>query len=239
MEDNKKDELKEVMGQSFSQEEIEKRLKEQIKNASKTREQFNKKRETITQKNILNNKKPLFERLSFNSLLIGLLAVAAILIFVTIYLFNKQESNNFVKPNKKDDEKKYFNQMYNSKNYDTFKCYSYVDGKISLPLKECKESLDKFLNKNKHANRFEIVPLVSDSDSVIYNDIEKDLVNKPEKMQKKIKEYLNIGLSSERILESVWYIKKILGEATIVTSSQYYVKSENKDEKGVIIRAYH
>lgn len=99
--------------------------------------------------------------------------------------------------------------------------------------------MDKFLLDNRNANRFEIVPLISENDSIIYKSIKNDIKNQEEALNKKVKEYLFIGLATERILESVWYIKKILGEDTIVTSSQYYVKSENENEQGVIIRAYH
>ncbi|WP_321468659.1 hypothetical protein [Halarcobacter sp.] len=238
MEDIKKNELKGVMDKTFSQEEIENRLKEQIKAASNNRDKMSKRKTTQTKMPINKKNKFSFNNLNFNSLLLILVSVLAILIFVTIYLFN-QDKKDLVKPNKTDEEKSYFNKLYNSKNYDTFKCYSFKNGKISLPIKECKENLDKFLDKNKTANRFEVVPLISENDSIIYNDIEKNLSDKTKEQKEKIKEYLNIGLSSERILESVWYIKKTLGESTIVTSSQYYVKSDNEKEKGVIIRAYH
>ncbi|WP_321314352.1 hypothetical protein [Halarcobacter sp.] len=238
MEDIKKNELKGVMDKTFSQEEIENRLKEQIKAASNNRDKMSKRKTTQTKMPINKKNKFSFNNLNFNSLLLILVSVLAILIFVTIYLFN-QDKKDLVKPNKTDEEKSYFNKLYNSKNYDTFKCYSFKNGKISLPIKECKENLDKFLDKNKTANRFEVVPLISENDSIIYNDIEKNLSDKTKEEKEKIKEYLNIGLSTERILESVWYIKKTLGESTIVTSSQYYVKSDNEKEKGVIIRAYH
>jgi len=238
LEDIKKNELKGVMDKTFSQEEIENRLKEQIKAASNNRDKMSKRKTTQTKMPINKKNKFSFNNLNFNSLLLILVSVLAILIFVTIYLFN-QDKKDLVKPNKTDEEKSYFNKLYNSKNYDTFKCYSFKNGKISLPIKECKENLDKFLDKNKTANRFEVVPLISENDSIIYNDIEKNLSDKTKEQKEKIKEYLNIGLSSERILESVWYIKKTLGESTIVTSSQYYVKSDNEKEKGVIIRAYH
>lgn len=238
MEDKRKEELKGVMDKTFSQEEIENRLKEQILTASNNRDKMSKKKPTQSKMPINKKSKFSFNNLNFNALLLILGFVMAILIFVTIYLFNK-DTKDFVKPNKTDEEKSYFDKLYNSKNYDTFKCYSFKDGKISLPIKECKENLDEFLIKNRTANRFEIVPLISENDSIIYKDIEKNLSDKTQEQKDKIKEYLNIGLSSERILESVWFIKKILGETTIVTSSQYYVKSDNKDEKGVIIRAYH
>ena len=239
MEDKKKDELKDILEQTFSQEDIENRLKEQIKTASNNRDKFTQKRKKLDNGISKKEKRKFsFNNLNFNTLLTILLSILAILIFITIYIFNENGENK-IEVNKTETEKTSFNKLYNSKNYDTFKCYSYKNGKISLPIKECKKDLDNFLTNNRNANRFEIVPLISEDDSIIYKNIEKDLTNISKKEKEKIKEYLNIGLSTERILESVWYIKKTLGESTIVTSSQYYVKSDNNKEKGVIIRAYH
>ncbi|QDF28212.1 hypothetical protein [Halarcobacter anaerophilus] len=236
--DKKENELKEVLGNSFSQDDIEKKLKEKIKKASKDREMFEKKSKITHNKPA--NKDFITKKMNLNLLLFILLAIMGILIFVTIYLFNSSKPvKKSVSLNSNKEEKSYFKRLYNSKNYDTYKCYSFKYGNIALPIKECKENLDIFLEKNKNANRFEIVPLISQNDTVIYKQIEENLKEKPKEFQDKVKEYLNIGLSSERILESVWYIKKVLGEDTIVTSSQYYVKSDKNNEQGVIIRAYH
>lgn len=236
MEDNKKNELKETLSKTYSQEDIENRLKQKIQTASQNRERFTKNR--ITLRNTLPKKELNFQKFNLNFLLLILLIIMGFLIFVTIYLFNK-DAKKSVLINEDKKEKSYFTELYNSKNYDTFTCYSFKDVKISFPIKECKTKLDEFLTKNKNANRFEIVPIISTNDSIIYKSIEKDLSVQPEDLKKKIAEYLNIGLSNERVLESVWYIKKSLGEATIVTSSLYYVKSEKENEQGVIIRAYH
>jgi len=56
--------------------------------------------------------------------------------------------------------------------------------------------------------------------------------------QDRVKEYMYRGLSRERVLETTWYIKDVLGEDTILTPTNYYVKSK-KNNKGIIIKAYH
>lgn len=237
---NKENELKEILADNFSQDEIERRLKEKINSASKKRDSFTK--NSRSKQKVINKKGSFLDKISLNTLLFILLVIMAILIFVAIYLFNgnsKTVNNSNVDLNVDKKESSYFRKLYNSNNYDTYKCYSFDYGKIALPIKKCKQSLDLFLQKNKNANRFEIVPLISQNDTILYKMIEGDLYTKPKELQEKIKEYINIGLSTERILESVWYIKKTLGENTIVTSSQYYIKSDKSNEQGVIIRAYH
>lgn len=64
------------------------------------------------------------------------------------------------------------------------------------------------------------------------------LDSKDEKFIAIVKEYMYRGLSRERVLETSSQIKSILGEDIILTPTNYYVKS-TKNNKGVIIRAYH
>ena len=238
MEDKKKDELKSAMGGgNLTQEQLQEQLKNKIKKASETRTNIknsSSRRATPNSFEQLNRKKN-----NHNKILIVLLGITTILLFIAIYIFNKSDKKVQIIKSVTPEEKISFKKLYNSKKYATFNCYSFKSGKISFPIKECKQQIDEFLTANKEANRFEIVPIISQNDSVIYQSIEKDIENSSKELQKKIKEYLFIGLATERILESVWYIKKTLGEDTIVSSSQYYVKSDNENEQGVIIRAYH
>ncbi|QKF81210.1 hypothetical protein [Halarcobacter ebronensis] len=236
MEDNKIDELKNAMGSAnLSQEQLQEQLKQKIQKASKTRALFEK---GSAKRATLNSFKHI-KKSENNKILLVLLSITAILIFIAIYIFNKETKKEEPVYTKETKNRLSFKELYDSKNYATYNCYEFKSGKISFPIKECKEEMDKFLLDNRNANRFEIVPLISENDSIIYKSIENDIKNQEEALNKKVKEYLFIGLATERILESVWYIKKILGEDTIVTSSQYYVKSENENEQGVIIRAYH
>ncbi|RXJ66947.1 hypothetical protein CRV08_11450 [Halarcobacter ebronensis] len=237
MENKKIDELKDAMGSAnLSQEQLQEQLKQKIQKASKARAIFEKE---TPKRASLNSFKHINKKSENNKILLFLLIITTILIFIAIYIFNKETKKEEPLYTKETKNRLSFKELYDSKNYATYNCYSFKSGKISFPIKECKEEMDKFLMENRSANRFEIVPLISENDSIIYKSIEKDIQNQPEELRKKIKEYLFIGVATERILESVWYIKKILGEETIVTSSQYYVKSDNENEQGVIIRAYH
>ncbi len=67
----------------------------------------------------------------------------------------------------------------------------------------------------------------------------KDNIKQMDKaFQDRVKEYMFRGLSRERVLETSWQIKDILGEDTVLTPTNYYVKSK-KNNKGIIIKAYH
>lgn len=134
-------------------------------------------------------------------------------------------------------DKKNFKSYYNSTKYNSLKCYNFKAGDI-FPTSICKNNLVKFLKDNKNAIRFEIVSVIGKSDNIIFNKMQENIKSMDKAFQNRVKEYMNKGLSRERVLETTWYIKDILGEDTILTPTNYYVKSK-KNNKGIIIKAYH
>ncbi len=134
-------------------------------------------------------------------------------------------------------EKQNFKEYYNSKKYNTLKCYNFKAGDI-FPNAKCKTSLKTFLKANKNALRFEIIPVIAEEDNKIFVKIQSKLKGMEQSFQDKVKEYMFRGLSRERVLETSWQVKDILGEDVVLTPTNYYVKSK-KNNKGIIIKAYH
>ncbi len=130
-----------------------------------------------------------------------------------------------------------FKKYYNSSKYNTLKCYNFKVGNI-FPDNSCKIGLKKFLKANKNAIRFEVIPVIGQNDNQIFIKMRESLKDMDEIFQEKVRKYMLRGLSRERVLEVSWHIKDILGEDTILTPTNYYVKSR-KNSKGVIVRAYH
>ncbi|MGB6329207.1 MAG: hypothetical protein WBF48_09770 [Halarcobacter sp.] len=133
--------------------------------------------------------------------------------------------------------KKNFKKYYNSLKYNTLKCYNYKAGDI-FPTTKCKANLKKFLFANKNALRFEVIPVIAEDDNKNFYKMEKNIEKMDKNFKAKVKEYMAKGLSRERIIETSWYIKNILGKDTILTPTNYYVKSKEKN-KGIIVKAYH
>lgn len=134
-------------------------------------------------------------------------------------------------------DKKNFKEYYNASKYNSLKCYNFKAGDI-FPSSQCKNNLKKFLLANKNAIRFEVIPVIAESDNLVFNKMQSKIKDMDKDFQSKVKEYMFKGLSRERVLETSWNIKDILGEDTILTPTNYYVKSK-KNNKGVIIKAYH
>ena len=134
-------------------------------------------------------------------------------------------------------DKSNFKKYYNSTKYNTLKCYNFKAGDI-FPNAKCKSDLKKFLNKNKNAIRFEVIPVIAEEDNKIFTKMESNIKSMDKTFQDKVKEYMFRGLSRERVLETSWQIKDTLGEDTVLTPTNYYVKSK-KNNKGIIIKAYH
>lgn len=161
----------------------------------------------------------------------------------------KEEPNN--DSNKKEDivikekivtkivnlDKKDFKKYYNSSKYNTLKCYNFKAGDI-FPDAQCKKDLVKFIEANKNAIRFEVIPVIAKDDNRIFTKIEPNIKGLEQSFQDRVKEYMFRGLGRERVLETSWQIKDILGEDTVLTPTNYYVKSK-KNNKGIIIKAYH
>lgn len=133
--------------------------------------------------------------------------------------------------------KRSFKKYYNSDKYNLLKCYDYKAADI-FPDSSCKKDLKKFLENNKDALRIEIIPVIGKEDHKLFDKIKDRIKDMDIDFQEKVKEYLVRGLSRERVLEISWEIKNILGEDTVLTPTNYYVKSP-KENKGVLIRAYH
>lgn len=133
-------------------------------------------------------------------------------------------------------DKKNFKKYYNSLKYNTLKCYDFKAASIYID-NNCKRNLIKFLDDNKNAIRFEVIPVLAKDDNVIFEKMKKTLDTKDKEFVERVKEYMFRGLSRERVLETSSKIKEILGQNVILTPTNYYVKSK-KNNKGVIIRAY-
>lgn len=134
-------------------------------------------------------------------------------------------------------DNKSFKKFYNSPKFNTLKCYNFKAGNI-FPNKTCKDSLGKFLKENIDAIRIEIVPVIAQSDYVVFKKLEENIKTLDKAYQDRVQEYMFRGLARERVLEITWQIKEILGKDTLLTPTNYYVKSQ-KENKGVIIKAYH
>lgn len=130
-----------------------------------------------------------------------------------------------------------FKKYYNSSKYNTLKCYKFKEGDI-FPDEQCKRDLKKFLAENKDSLRFEVIPVIAENDNKIFLKLQSNIQNLDKTFQDRVKEYMYKGLSRDRVLETSWYIKDQLGEDTILTPTNYYVKSK-KDNKGIIIKAYY
>jgi len=134
-------------------------------------------------------------------------------------------------------EKGNFKKFYNSLKFNTLKCYDFKAAN-SKPDESCLKQLKPFLDKNKDAIRFEVIPVMAKDDNQLFEGMKKVLNNDNKKYVEKVKEYMLRGLSRQRVLEVSWSIKDILGEDIVLTPTNYYVKSK-ENNKGVLVRAYH
>lgn len=139
-----------------------------------------------------------------------------------------QKKSNIKKIAKQDTKinKKSFFSIYHSQKQKVLKCYDYKSGSIN-PSKKCMKDIDNFLIKNKNALRYQIISVIADDDIKQYT-----------KYTKHIQELIINGLSTKRVIEVSWYMKKVLGENNIITANNYFVKSKKKN-KGIIIKAYY
>ena len=78
--------------------------------------------------------------------------------------------------------------------------------------------MKKFLNANKNALRFEIIPVIAQDDNLIFDKMKNNLKSMDKEFQNRVKEYMFRGLSRERVLETSWQVKDILGEDTCFNS---------------------
>ena len=134
-------------------------------------------------------------------------------------------------------DKNNFKKYYNSAKFNSLKCYNFKAGDV-FPNAKCKKDLKVFLEKNKNAIRFEVIPVIAQDDNKIFDKIKSNISGMEQEFQDRIKEYMFRGLGRERVLETSWQIKDYLGENTVLTPTNYYVKSK-MNNKGIIVKAYH
>jgi len=115
---------------------------------------------------------------------------------------------------------------FNTDNFKILKCTNYRIHKYDIS-DTCKKNLDVFINENKNAFRFEVTATLSQ------NDIKGYL-----KYKAYLEEVLMAGISTKRVSEIIWYIKQQLPENSIITSKEYYVKTDDP-VSSVVVKAYH
>lgn len=125
-------------------------------------------------------------------------------------------------------------QKNRSKKYDATGCYEETAGTFEF-YASCKKRVEAFLDENKNATSFQIIPVVGGKDKIYINHIissikDKDIDKKP------LKDYLLEGLSRKRVLEASWHVKKRLGKKAIITYVNYI--ADTADKRGFTIRAY-
>ena len=134
-------------------------------------------------------------------------------------------------------DNKNFRKFYYTQKFKVLKCYDFK-ANSSLVTKACKKKIDNFVKNTKNLTRVEIIAVVADGDNVVFNSIKKDINKHSKTLQNKIKEYLIRGFSRQRVIETASYIRENLNEYTVVTPTNYYVKSA-KDNKGIIIKGFY
>lgn len=261
MEENKKEELKELLEKSVKT--------DHFKEYKKDRNiQTNQTNETPINDNKTANKK------SFFNLQYAFFSIIILVLFFCIYLLNKQNNNineleskisslnkkevqtlketkPIIKEKKVIEEKEIikeikvvdknltrekFKEFYNSTKAVRITCYDYNAGAIQ-PSKSCLNKVHNFLDKNKNALRFEIIPVVDKEDKALFDGIENTKLKNYSTPQR-LKKYALRGLSRDRVLELTWNIKQIAGQDIVLTPTNYFVESQ-KSNKGVIIKAYN
>ena len=120
------------------------------------------------------------------------------------------------------------NRVIDRSKYNVFRCYGMSSQGYRLST-QCNKNLNKFLQKNKDSQYFEVI--------AVFNS--KDFTNKSilSEETKEIKNLLRIGLGKLRVIETMWKIRQqLLNKKSIVVPVSYSVTS-NK-HRGTVIRAY-
>ncbi len=243
--------IKEVLDKKNVHDEIEKKLKAKSADEHKT-----KTKDDLV--NMGNGIKVIPKKSTrrINALIYLFSFLALILLVFAIYLFSVKNNNASTPTSKVEvkevikivvDEKivpkivdldnKNFNKYYNTSEFNTLKCYDFKDAQTNLS-KNCSQKIDKFFEDNSNSIRFEIIPVVGQSDNIIYNQLKNNIKEFDSKFKEKVEDYLLFGLSKQRVLDTTFYIKEKFGDDIIIVPTNYYVKS-TKDNKGIIIRAYY
>jgi hypothetical protein len=125
-------------------------------------------------------------------------------------------------------------QKYRSKKYDATGCYAETEGTFDF-YPSCVDRINKFLDENKTATSFQIIPVIDGKDKLYINDIITSI--KDGNIDKKpLKDYLIEGLSRKRVLQASWHVKDRLGKDAIITYVNYI--ADTADKRGFTIRAY-
>ncbi|UTJ07157.1 hypothetical protein [Arcobacter roscoffensis] len=270
MEEQKKEELKELLKKSVNTDHFKEHKKD--RNINNTRSEETKPKESSNTPKTENKK-------SFFTLQYAFLLIILVILFICIYLLNKQNKNiielenqittlstkeivkkepievkikePIIKEKKVIEEKEIikeikivdknltkekFKEFYNSAKFNRLTCYDYKAGAIQ-PSKQCLDKIHNFLDKNKNALRFEIIPVVDKKDKELFDGIEKiklENYSTPQRLNK----YALRGLSRDRVLELTWNIRQIVGQELVLTPTNYFVESQ-KSNRGIIIKAYN
>lgn len=135
-----------------------------------------------------------------------------------------QENNEFITQKSKRDEQS---------NFKTYTCKSFQKGSINVP-NSCKKALYKFIDKYKtQAKGFEVIGMVDKTEFKLIQNLE-DVYGNDE--VKRVKKYVQIGLSRQRVIETTWLVKERLQNGKKIGAVNYTVYSKNK--RGFVIRAY-
>ena len=135
-----------------------------------------------------------------------------------------QEKNQVSKVTKKTSDRKKFK---------TYTCTSFEKGSIDIP-NSCKKELHKFIDKYKEqAKEFEIIGLVDETEFKLIQSLENVYGSQE---VKRVKKYVQVGLSRQRVIETTWLTKARLKDNVKVGAVNYTVYSNNK--RGFVIRAY-
>ena len=249
MEENKKEEIRELLKKSA------------------TTDHFNKQKHEDNTKQKSSNEAMLKNNSSNNTILISLVITLLILLASAFFIYNQNkqinklketinsikkieqpktvvkekiviEEKEIIKEVKVADQnltKEKFKEFYNTRDFNKLNCYDYNIGGIKASI-SCINKLKKFLIDNKNALRIEIIPVVSIKDKELFNGLDKiDLKNYS--TENRLIKYALRGLSRHRVLDLSWKIKQ-LSDNTILTPTNYFVESKSGNS-GVIIKAYY
>lgn len=266
MKKNNTEKLKEVLSQTMSEQTIEKKLKENIKSKNKSNSN-QKKSKTINPEfsipkvtpqvkpKIKNTNNMRFVNYFIYSISFIVIAVLSAIIY---FLLEKQKEvvvKEVIQPKKVevvkekvvtkvetktkivDLDNKNFRKFYYTQKSKVLRCYDFK-ANSSLVTKQCKDKITDFVKNTKNLTRVEIIAVVAQDDNVLFNKIKDDISKQNKSVQKEVQEYLIRGFSRQRVIETASFIRDNLNEYTVVTPTNYYVKSA-KDNKGVIIKGFY
>lgn len=131
--------------------------------------------------------------------------------------------------------KRNFKKLYNTKKFNALKCFDYEKGSVDLS-DVCKEKIKTFIDENKKAIRFELIPIISGNDNTLYTQLRPFLDNIGPDSRQKVSNYLKESLSRHRVINALNYVNE-LDDDLIVNTANYHVKS--KSLKGIVFRAYY